>query len=194
MYSDCSSKYWKQRQKPNTLKLKIITSSILLGTIFLLIGHHSHQRHKERETKRILEERRRNTRPNATEVQYELCESNMRDRADIECMQLCKEEITSVPRPTMYQSCIHGCARSFLSGALGGCRAESMEIIDLERDEQANKALVSCSRYQRVEPQPYVFTTCRKYFREGELKGKKAGHGLINSLIDKEWERIRNEV
>lgn len=193
MYSDCSSKYWKQRQKPNTLKLKIISCSMFVCAILLLIGHHGHRQRKQKETERFLEEQRRNTRPNATEVQFVLCESNMRDRADVECMQLCKDEIISIPRPTMYQSCVHGCSRSFFASAVHGCRSESIEK-DMERDDQMNKASPSCSRYQRVEPQPHVFTTCRKYFREGVMKGKKLGNELINNLIDAEWVRIRNEV
>ena len=203
MYSDCSSKYWKQRRKPNANKIKLISILSFLTTILLLIGYQRNIQYRRfQETQRLLEEqnRIRNIRPNATDVQYQLCESNMRDRMDVECIQLCKDEIVSVPRPTMYQSCVHGCSRSYLPAARNGCQmggvssvetSSSSEIFD---DQSSSKAMISCSRFQRVEPQPYVFSTCRKYFREGSIKGRKMGYELINGLIDAEWKRIRNEV
>ncbi len=197
MYSDCSTKYWKQRgQKPNSLKVKIIYVSTFICAFILLIGWHgyqNHKRHNEREIQRLLNEQRRNTRPNATEIQSKLCESNMRDRVDTECTQLCKNEILSVPRPTMYQSCVHGCSRSFFAAAIIGCRMGTVDQA-LENGGLSSKAMISCSRFQRVEPQPYVFSTCRKYFREGTIQGRNVGNELINSLIDSEWNRIRNEV
>ena len=196
MYSDCSTKYWKQRQKPNSFKVKLICITTFICTFILLIGGHGYQRrkrHNELEIQRQLKEQRLNTRPDATETQYELCERNMRDRVDTECMQLCKDEIVSVPRPTMHQSCVHGCSRSFFAGAIVGCKMGTISQA-LKSGDQANKAMISCSRYQRIEPQPYVFSTCRRYFREGIIKGRNVGNQFINSLIDSEWDRIRNEV
>ncbi len=191
MYSNSSVQYWKKRSKPNHFKAKISVVIVLTMTFFVLVNHHSSQRRKEEERRRTLLERKTN-RPNPTEQQFQMCEANMRDNITIECSKLCQDELVSIPRPTMHESCIHGCSRSIYTAAVIGCRMGSIE--DAFQLENRHQAMNSCSRYQHVDPQPFVLSTCRKYYREGTKAGRNLGYNFINKIIDAYWEKIRNEI
>jgi hypothetical protein len=190
MYSDCSSKYWKQKRKSNPLKTKVSVTLILILATILLVGN-AHRNRKYEEKERLLLENQRNIRPSPTNIQFLTCDTNMRDVIDNECAELCRDEIVSIPRPTMYKSCIHGCSRSIFAAAKIGCRLGSLE--EAFKEENRLQAQNSCSRFQNVEPQPYVLSTCRKYYREGTKHGRNLGNEFINNLIDSEWAKARNE-
>ncbi len=189
MYSDCSHRYWKQRKRNFSLQSRV-SLVLIIFTVMLLIGNA--QRRKYLERHRLLLEKQRLVRPDPNEKQFEICELNMRGSIDLECQKLCNDELVSIPRPTMYKSCIHGCSRSIFSAAVIGCHMGSIE--EAFQEENRVQGHNSCSRFQDVDPQPYVVSTCRKYYREGTKRGWNLGFDFINNLIDLEWEKIRNEV
>jgi len=194
MYSDCSNQYWKKRSKPHlTFKAKVSLAIFVTLVFFMLISHsHRKRQYKEIQRQLLLKEQKKTIRPEPTKEHYQLCDANMRDNVKMECSKLCHDEIVSIPRPTMYDSCIHGCSRSIYSAAMIGCRMGSIE--EAFQEESREQAINSCSRYQFVEPQPFVLSTCRKYYREGTKAGRNLGYEFINRLVDAHWERIRNEI
>lgn len=191
MYSDCSTNYWNKR-KTSDSKWKVWIIFVVLILTLILLVKNTHKNRQYGIKQRMIIEDRKNTRPSPTEEEYRLCETNMRDISPIECAKLCHNEVGSIPRPLMYETCIHGCSRSLYSAAVIGCREGSIEkAFQIENQQQAAN---SCSRFHQVEPQPYVISTCRKYYREGTKTGRNLGYDFINKLIDRKWSRIRNEI
>ena len=114
------------------------------------------------------------------------CETNMRDALRIECDEICSNEAKSVPRPTMYSSCHHGCSRSFYSAAIVGCR-EGSETEALTKINGESHS--SCSRYMNVNPRPSVQLLCKKYYNEGIERGWKLGNEFIDNILQMEWDK-----
>ena len=231
MYSNSSEQYWKKRKKetnPFHSRTAVVIVALCITTLLVRTTFTSRSRaENERQQRQEEYERMRvMTRTSsssssvsslslgleigsttsiiiAKEEQLSLCESNMRDALRLECDDMCNVELSSLPRPTMYRSCHHGCSRSFYSGAVEGCRegggagAGSVPSPALPPSPSVsvsspgNDANSSCSRYVTIEPKPDVQSTCKKYYREGTKRGRTMGLKFINELLDAEWERQR---
>ena len=184
--------YWRQKRKTNESRWKVSILFLTLILTLILLVKNTHRNRQYELKQRILLEKRKNTRPIPTEEEYRMCKTNMRDIIPTECAKLCNDEIGSIPRPLMYETCIHGCSRSIYPASTIGCREGSIE--QAFATESKAQAANSCSRFHQVEPQPYVMSTCRKYYREGTKIGRNLGYDFINKLIDRKWSRIRNEI
>ena len=187
MYAGSSEQYWKQqRTKSHPLKSPrniFIFGFILLLSVAITLRSNARQRHEEQQRILLAE---RMTRPTATEENYRVCETNMRDALRIECDEICSSEAKSVPRPTMYSSCHHGCSRSFYSAAIVGCR-EGSETEALTKINGESHS--SCSRYMNVNPRPSVQLLCKKYYNEGIERGWKLGNEFIDNILQMEWDK-----
>lgn len=195
MYSNCSTHYWNKRQKPwYTKKTKLTYVLVFLVMSMLLINDNTQRRKRRRKEQQEQQLRSlHQQRPNKpTDEQYKLCELNMRDSINSQCAKLCNGELNSIPRPLMYEACNHGCSRSIYSAAIVGCKMGSIE--DAYHNENREQAMNSCSRYQHVEPTPFVSSTCRKYYREGTKTGRNLGYGFINEMVEIHWERKKSEI
>lgn len=148
MYSNSSEQYWKKRKKETNpfhsrIVVVIVTlciTTFLVRTTFTSRSRAENERQQRREEYERMRVMRRTSSAStstsssgleigpttsviiATEEQLSLCESNMRDALRLECDDMCNVELSSLPRPTMYRSCHHGCSRSFYSAAVEGCR------------------------------------------------------------------------
>jgi hypothetical protein len=117
----------------------------------------------------------------------------MRDALRLECDDICRVETKSIPRPTMYNACHHGCSRSFYAAAMIGCREGSEEGALLEINGESHSH-TSCSRYIDVNPRPNVQITCKKYYKEGAGRGWKLGNEVINTLLEVAWnKKLKND-
>jgi hypothetical protein len=191
MYSGSSEQYWKNKSKPNPLKSTRSKLILLLLALVLFSG----LQFKSNSLKRI-EERQRHLRefklrPVATEHHYKLCETNMRDVLRMQCDEMCSTEAMSIPRPTMYQSCHHGCSRSFYSAAVVGCRQGSEENAFHKMNSESH---ISCSRYIDIDPRPDVQSTCKKYYRQATKRGRQIGFDFIEQIIDIEWDKKKKRL
>ena len=185
MYSGSSEHYWKHRSQPNPPKTQKYKLILLLFTSVLLSGltYRSNARNRFEQKQSLLE---KNLRPIATEPMYKLCEMDMRDTLRIQCDEMCSIEAMSIPRPTMYKSCHHGCSRSFYSAAVVGCRQGSEEAAFKQMNTEAR---ISCSRYVDTDPRPDVQSTCKKYYRQGTKRGRQIGSAFIEQIIEIEWDK-----
>ena len=184
MYAGTSEQYWKQRKKTSPLKSpRNILGLIILISVGIIIT--SNARQSREEQKRVLLAERV-TRPTLTEGDYGLCEVNMRDALRIECDEICNDEVKSVPRPTMYSSCHHGCSRSFYSAAVAGCREGSKSDAITKVNSESHS---SCSRYLNVNPRPSVQLLCKKYYKEGTERGWKLGNEFIKNILQVKSEK-----
>jgi hypothetical protein len=191
MYSGNSEEYWKRSKKSNQINnteiVLLVLITILLGFTARAVIYPRNDSLNDHEIQRLLEENV--PRPQASSFQYNVCESNMRDALRTECDSMCTSEAQSLPRPTMYRSCHHGCSRAFYSAAIIGCKNESEIEAHSKMNREANNA---CSRYMNIEPRPEVQSTCRKYYREGTKQGHKIGSNFINNLVDIHWEEKKD--
>ena len=194
MYAESSNEYWRQRRKSNPYRLKVLLSA---GTMFFLLVlgisdrlvSNSQKRKKDEEI-RILKEQTL-IRPTATDRHFSVCNDNMRDSALRECSSVCANEYMTLPKPLMYQACIHGCTTSFVSAALIGCQNFGSEE-DAVRKNSVD-TYKACSRYQHSDPRPHVLSVCRKYHREGTKFGRNKAVTFLNSLLDAELLSQQNE-
>lgn len=190
MYSVNSEEYWKKSKKgkhfTNTQIVLLLVITIILGITLQPVIYPRSQKLNDNEIQRLLAENI--PRPQASNEQYTLCETNMRDILRTECDSMCSSEAQSLPRPTMYRSCHHGCSRAFYSAAIIGCKSESETEAFSKMNREANN---SCSRYMHIEPKPEVQSTCRKYYREGTKRGHKIGSDFINNVIDIKWKEMK---
>ena len=190
MYSNTSQQYWEERNKRKSgiwgskkalVTLGILGCSILVGGIFV-----GRARSRSKGAREELERKRR--RLEVTESHKVQCETNLGPMHN-ECSMLCNEERKSIPRPTMYQSCLTGCMGSFPVAASVGCRQGS------EEDAFQKAAGVSsdhCSTYSGTLPKPEVLSTCRKAFREGTSAGWRSGKRYMEHILDDESLRFAN--
>ncbi len=190
MYSGSSEQYWNKRKKTNPFKIRAmaLTGFIALCLIVSTSRSRSRKRYEVEQRRRALE---LSHRPMATENHISLCESNMRDALRIECDELCSSEIASIPRPTMYQSCHHGCSRAFYSAAVVGCREGTEEDAFRKINAEGHN---SCSRYANVDPRPDVQSTCKKYHRDGTKRGWHMGTEFIDSILNAEWNKRKADT
>ena len=182
MYSNSSQEYWDQKErskkkanKKALVALGILGCSVLVGGIFVARSQRSSRARQE-----ALERQRR--RLEVTESHKVQCETHLGTMHN-ECSMLCNEERKSIPRPTMYQSCLTGCMGSFPVAASIGCRQGS------EEDAFQKAAAVSadhCSTYSGTLPKPEVLSTCRKAFREGTKAGWRSGKRYLEHILNDE--------
>lgn len=184
MYSNTSQQYWEERNKKKSgiwgskkalVALGILGCSILVGGIFV-----GRARSRSKKAREELEQKRR--RLEVKESHKVQCETNLGPMHN-ECSMLCNEERKSIPRPTMYQSCLTGCMGSFPVAASVGCRQGS------EEDAFQKAASVSadhCSTYSGTLPKPEVLSTCRKAFREGTKAGWRSGKRYMEHILHDE--------
>ena len=180
MYSNSSQEYWDQKErskkkanKKALVALGILGCSVLVGGIFVARSQRSSRARQE-----ALERQRR--RLEVTESHKVQCETHLGTMHN-ECSMLCNEERKSIPRPTMYQSCLTGCMGSFPVAASIGCRQGS------EEDAFQKAAAVSadhCSTYSGTLPKPEVLSTCRKAFREGTKAGWRSGKRYLEHILN----------
>lgn len=190
MYSGTSEQYWKKTKRSHSTKLP---RNILIVGFFTLIVFaitlRSSARYEDERRKMMLAESM--IRPNPTEENSNMCERNMQDVLRIECDKMCKDEAMSIPRPSMYRSCHHGCSRAFYSAAMVGCREgpESEAFAKMTTESHS-----SCSRYMHIEPKPNVQSTCKQYYRQGTKEGWKLGSQFIDKLIQIEWDKKQRNL
>jgi len=198
MYAQCSEQYWKERKKTNT-KINIRT---LMTSILLFMGMYGIRIRRIRQIKRIQAEeeeriqyRKRQLetliRPNPTEDHYRTCEIQISHSIKMECNNLCTHERKSIPRPVMHEACIQGCTSSITPSAISGCRQVSEE--DVYR-KYGNQGYAQCSRFQNVDPRPDVYSTCRKYHREGLKKGRLVGYITMDEILNNEFNELRRQL
>ena len=190
MYAGCSEQYWKERKRANPSKWRntAIFTIILLSSIGI-ISQHKRQKVFNEKQKRLLKEKSL-FRPIASDEDYLSCGSNVQSEVSSECSALCNNERKSIPRPTMYHACIHGCTSSFEPSILVGCQEASEEEVFRK---VGSLSQAHCSRYLDSQPKPEVFSTCRKYHREGTKRGYRIGHKRINDLLDARWLMFKNQ-
>ena len=181
MYSNTSQQYWEDRNKRKggiwgnrkaLVALGLLGCSILIGGI--VVGRARRARREE------LERQRR--RLEVTESHKVQCETNLGPMHN-ECSMLCNEERKSIPRPTMYQSCLTGCMGSFPIAVSVGCRRGSEEDAF---QKAASASSDHCSTYSGTLPKPEVLSTCRKAFREGTKAGWRSGRRYLEHILDDE--------
>ena len=178
MYSNTSEQYWRQRKKPGEKKTKLIALGVLslalVGSTYVIRG-----KSRERARNHELEMQRRRA-VEVTEVHRQQCEEHVEGMHN-ECSSLCNGERKSIPRPTMYQSCLHGCLGAFHDAAVIGCRQGSEEDAF---HKVSSSSFEHCSNYQNTLPRPEVLSTCRKYHREGTKVGHRSGLRFLHHLLD----------
>jgi len=196
MYAQCSEQYWKERRKDHS-KIKFQTLITILSVILSFLGvvgiRWRHQRRIQlREEKAEQRKRRLESlvRPNPTEDHYKRCEVEISTSLQLECNDICNHERKSIPRPLMHEACIHGCASSISASALSGCRQASED--DVFR-KYGNQAYTQCSRFQNTDPRPDVYSTCRKYHREGARKGRLIGFLKMDEILNGEFVDLRRK-
>jgi hypothetical protein len=188
MYSGSSHQYWKHRSRANPLKstrnqliLLLLASASFSGLTF-----RSNARKSIEKKQSLLESK---LRPVPTEAMHKLCEADMQDILRIQCDEMCAIEAMSIPRPTMYQSCHHGCSRSFYPAAAVGCKQGSQEAAFKNMNA---KSQLSCTRYMDIVPRPDVQSTCKKYYRQATKQGRQIGFDFIEEIIEIEWNKRKS--
>lgn len=180
MYSNTSQQYWRQRKKPDGKKKTLIALGVLslalVGSTYIIRGT-SRARAQRHEL-----EMQRHRAAEVTEGHRSQCEDHVKAMHN-ECSSLCNEERKSIPRPTMYQSCLHGCLGAFHDAAVIGCRQGSEEDAF---HKVSSDSFEHCSNYQNTLPRPEVLSTCRKYHREGTKAGHRLGLRYLHHLLDSE--------
>jgi len=194
MYSQCSQQYWKERRKTSS-KINVrtvITSLSILFSFMAILGIRIRHEQRIKAQEERIEQRKRKlenlTRPNPTEDHYRTCEIRTSHATKMECNDLCRNERKSIPRPVMHEACIHGCTSSITASALSGCRQASED--DVYR-KYGNQAYAQCSRFQNMDPRPDVYSTCRKYHREGIKRGRILGSTAMNEILNEEYTELR---
>lgn len=192
IYANSSDQYWRERKKKDA-KHKILVAVALSVLLLCAVTARTSSvrtrraREEEAETAKLARRRLLQTRPNATEAHVGQCEGRIRDTArggTDECGALCGNERNSIPRPTMHQACLHGCLGALSEAAEEGCREDGTEEGAFGR---AGSAHEQCSKFQNTLPKPEVFSTCRKYFREGARRGYTMGREYLDDILDAEW-------
>ena len=178
MYSNTSAQYWQQRKKPSDGKKKVLFFCGVLGLAFIGCTFLSSARRARAQKDEIERSRRRQL--EITEGHQQHCEEHVKFMNN-ECTSLCNGERKSIPRPTMYQSCLHGCLGAYHDAAVIGCRQGSEE--DAFDEVNLNSA-EHCSDYKNTLPRPEVLSTCRKYYREGTKIGRRSGLRYLHHLFD----------
>mmetsp|Transcript_22707 Transcript_22707/g.32038 ORF Transcript_22707/g.32038 Transcript_22707/m.32038 type:complete len:143 (+) Transcript_22707:123-551(+) len=122
MYAGCSEKYWKERSRKRGKNFKItLFTLVTLYTIVALWTIAKRRRESNQMYQKSL------IRPKPSHEEKKKCEFIARDKLQNECMSLCVGERNSIPRPTMYNSCMHGCTSSFLGASSAACQENSAE-------------------------------------------------------------------
>jgi hypothetical protein len=112
----------------------------------------------------------------------------MREFVRVECDEMCKGEMMSIPRPTMFRSCQHGCSRSFYSAAIVGCREGTEDDAFRKTNAEAHS---SCSVYNNIDPKPNVQSTCKSYYRQGTKRGRQMGLEILERILNRNWAEER---
>lgn len=161
-----------------------------MGMIGIRIRHKRHIKVQEQIERAEKRKRRLDnlTRPMPTEEHYRKCEAQVSQVLKMECNELCTHERKSIPRPVMHEACVHGCTSSITASSLSGCRQASEE--DVFR-KYGNQAYAQCGRFQNIDPRPDVYSTCRKYHREGIKKGRGIGFSVMDAILDEEFLELR---
>uniref|UniRef100_A0A6S9EW66 Uncharacterized protein n=1 Tax=Ditylum brightwellii TaxID=49249 RepID=A0A6S9EW66_9STRA len=188
MYSNCSEQYWRERRKQKNNKKQIVAIAstsvfILLCLIIVLTSGKESKKGSDDQQNTVIE------RPNATDVHSKKCE--MQSNKDINgCSLICAEERKSIPRPIMYQACMHGCNSAYIEASLIGCQDQSEEEAFVAIGSFANQ---HCSKYHNIQPKPEVFSTCRKYHRESTKQGFDSGKKILSDILDAEWNILKDQ-
>uniref|UniRef100_A0A7S4MWD0 Uncharacterized protein n=1 Tax=Odontella aurita TaxID=265563 RepID=A0A7S4MWD0_9STRA len=193
IYANSSEQYWRERKKKDgkrRILIVVALSFLLLCAVSLKVSSAKTRRAKQEDAESAKLARRKLLliRPNATEAHVQQCEAriheNARGGAD-ECDSLCNNERNSLPRPTMHQACLHACQGSLSKAAEEGCRENGTEEGAFGR---AGSAYEKCFKFQNTLPKPEVFSTCRKYFREGVRRGYHMGRDYLDDILNTEWD------
>jgi len=181
MYSRSSESYWQASQKRKTGKDKLNKriNVLLFMSILVLITRILFSRGRD-ENDRIPV---RKPCPDLTEADIIKCSSHFKiARGTRECSDLCRDARQMVPRPVMYQSCVHGCSGALYSAAINGCSGGSRE----ENIQQlAQHGYKECAKYQNILPKPDIFTQCRKQYGLATERGYELGRTWISELLQK---------
>ena len=188
MYASCSENYWRERKKPDKIKKWKLIATFTLPCLFLFVFT---VRLKTRNhAEKMSNISRSLVRPQPNEFHFERCKERI-VLSQPDCSNLCNNERKSIPRPLMHQSCMHGCTSSFLASFAIGCEegdeAKAFNSIGTLGYED-------CSKYKNLEPQPIVFSTCRKYHRMGIKAGIEMGSKVLNDLLDEEWASSKSRM
>jgi hypothetical protein len=191
MYDSCSEQYWKNRKKRRPPKAFL---RISLLCFFAFVSVAALVVRKLRPVRQINENEANvdmtTTSPQAaprmlvaTELHYKRCADHfqkIRNTAQNECLMTCNEERTSIPRPTMYQACIHGCNSAYFRSAEISCHGGTTEKIS---DEVDSHSYQQCSRFEGLRPKVELVALCRKYHDNGSKQGYLAAKSLLDEIV-----------
>lgn len=191
MYDSCSEQYWKNRKKkrPPKVFLRIsllcFISSVSLAAL-VVIKLRPVRQITENEANLDMTTKSPQAAPRklvATEVHFKRCADyfqKIRNSAQNACLMTCSEERTSIPRPTMYQACIHGCNSAYFRSAEICCNGGTPEKIF---DEVDSHSYQQCSRFEGLRPKVELVALCRKHHDNGSKQGYLAAKSLLDEIV-----------
>ncbi len=191
MYDSCSEQYWKNRKKkrPPKVFLRIsllcFIASVIVATLVVMKLRPDRQI-TENEENLDMTRKSPEAPPRklvATEIHFKRCADyfqKIRNSAQNVCLMTCSEERTSIPRPTMYQACIHGCNSAYFPSAEISCNRGTPEKIF---DEVDSHSYQHCSRFEGLRPKVELVALCRKYHDNGSKQGYLAAKILLDEIV-----------
>ncbi len=187
MYDSCSEQYWKNRKKrrPQTAFLRIsllcLFAFVSLAALVVLKFRPVGEVTNETIVEALLPQAPRKL--IATEVHMKRCSDHfkkVRNSAQNVCLIMCSDERTSIPRPTMYQACIHGCNNAFYRSAEISCHGGTPEMVFEEVESQSYQ---HCSRFEGLRPKVELVALCRKYHENGSKQGFLAAKDMLEEIL-----------
>ena len=187
MYDNCSEQYWKnkkkRRQRPGVILIASLGFLLLLvSAVLVATRSRSTSAKGDSKVEDLLPLRQRKL--VASEVHFKICAEHFKtiqNSAQNECLMICSEERTSVPRPTMYQACIHGCNNALFRSAEISCNGGTQEKVF---DEVELHSYRHCSRFEGLRPRIELVSTCRKYYDIASKQGFVSAKTKLEKILE----------